>query len=640
MKLSTKIILPIILISALLILLNGCFLAPSEEQPALTLYTVTYNGNENTGGEVPVDATLYKEGDLVTVLGNTGPESLVNTGFDFAGWNTVADASGTARPVGYVFAMGEADVTLYAMWDASPALTLEEPFIGGGGGYVAPPVLLTSIVVLPETMTLFEGESEAILSVTAHYSDGSTAGIALGDCTYASDADGVATVDTGGLVEAVAEGDTIITVTYEDKEDTIEVTVNPILLDYIVVVPETMTLFEGDKKSIKSVTAHYNDGSTAKIPLLTFAGGTPACEIESSDEEVATVLNTGLVTAVEEGTATITVSYTEGSITETNTIAVTVNPILLVYIVVDPETMTLLKWNSESFTITAHYNNGSEADVTSNCTYLTNGPLIARVFSPGVVNSFIGGTAVITAIYTEGDITRIDTIDVTVGPVHNIDQDKYYNTIQAAIDRASDGNTIEVAEGEYVGNLEINVENLTLKSPVQHGAVIQTEAGFSAGSGYGGITILADGVTIDGFRIEQDVVQAVIHTHDTHEATITNNSIIGVSGARPRGIDIGFASAHSDDVLIEGNEFVNLHCGVYVNQGNNLTVEDNAFSDMVEGAVVIDGTWGNTDNILVKDNVATDADYLIFFWAIVGSVTADGNILVNTELTNVIGWLN
>ena len=126
MKLSTKIFLPIILISALLILLNGCFLAPSEEQPAeeqpaVTLYTVTYDGNENTGGEVPVDATLYKEGDLVTVLGNTGPKPLVNTGYGFYGWNTAADASGTARPVGYVFAMGTSDVTLYAQWDVSPA---------------------------------------------------------------------------------------------------------------------------------------------------------------------------------------------------------------------------------------------------------------------------------------------------------------------------------------------------------------------------------------------------------------------------------------------------------------------------------------------------------------------------------------
>jgi len=135
MKLSIKIFLPIILISALLILLNGCFLTPSEEQPAVTLYTVTYDGNENTGGEVPVDANLYKEGDLVKVLGNTGPKPLVNTGYDFYGWNTAADASGTARPVGYVFAMGTSDVTLYAMWDVAPALTLEEPPIGGGGGY-------------------------------------------------------------------------------------------------------------------------------------------------------------------------------------------------------------------------------------------------------------------------------------------------------------------------------------------------------------------------------------------------------------------------------------------------------------------------------------------------------------------------
>jgi hypothetical protein len=36
MKLSTKIILPIILISALLILLNGCFAVPADEEPGVT----------------------------------------------------------------------------------------------------------------------------------------------------------------------------------------------------------------------------------------------------------------------------------------------------------------------------------------------------------------------------------------------------------------------------------------------------------------------------------------------------------------------------------------------------------------------------------------------------------------------------
>jgi len=41
MKVSTKIILPILLISALLILLTGCFLVPPKEEPGYTSGTVT-----------------------------------------------------------------------------------------------------------------------------------------------------------------------------------------------------------------------------------------------------------------------------------------------------------------------------------------------------------------------------------------------------------------------------------------------------------------------------------------------------------------------------------------------------------------------------------------------------------------------
>ena len=39
---------------------------------AASTYSVTYNGNGKTGGDVPTDATAYEAGDVVTVLGNTG----------------------------------------------------------------------------------------------------------------------------------------------------------------------------------------------------------------------------------------------------------------------------------------------------------------------------------------------------------------------------------------------------------------------------------------------------------------------------------------------------------------------------------------------------------------------------------------
>lgn len=77
-------------------------------------YTVTYNGNGNTGGSVPVDSdSPYTSDATVTVLGNSG--SLVKSGYTFLGWNTESDRSGTNYTAGSTFDIND-DVTLYAVW--------------------------------------------------------------------------------------------------------------------------------------------------------------------------------------------------------------------------------------------------------------------------------------------------------------------------------------------------------------------------------------------------------------------------------------------------------------------------------------------------------------------------------------------
>ena len=77
-------------------------------------YTVTYNGNGNTGGSVPTDSGTYAQNASVTVIGNTG--GLVKTGYTFAVWNTAANGLGTSYASGATFSMGTANVTLYAQW--------------------------------------------------------------------------------------------------------------------------------------------------------------------------------------------------------------------------------------------------------------------------------------------------------------------------------------------------------------------------------------------------------------------------------------------------------------------------------------------------------------------------------------------
>ena len=76
-------------------------------------YSVTYNANGATSGDVPTDGTNYSSGATVTVKGNTG--SLAKTGFTWAGWNTKADGNGTDYAENATFTIS-ANTTLYAKW--------------------------------------------------------------------------------------------------------------------------------------------------------------------------------------------------------------------------------------------------------------------------------------------------------------------------------------------------------------------------------------------------------------------------------------------------------------------------------------------------------------------------------------------
>jgi len=185
-----------------------------------------------------------------------------------------------------------------------------------------PEIELTGIEVDPKTMDLVVGKSEAIKSVTATYEiKGSEVPIALGECTYLSDNEEVATIGNDGAftVTAIAEGTATITVEYGGKTDTIEVTVSEFVLELvgIEVEPEEMTLSLPGGLTIGDfvVTANYNDGTDEEV--------TDGCVYGVDDTSVATI-EAGKVTALKVGTATISISYTEGDITKETTLAVIV----------------------------------------------------------------------------------------------------------------------------------------------------------------------------------------------------------------------------------------------------------------------------------------------------------------------------
>jgi len=188
------------------------------------------------------------------------------------------------------------------------------------------PTYLTEIVVQPDTMDLEEGESQSIISVTAYYSDSSTADIPLSYCTYYNYNPSCASVNSSGLITGVSTGTTAILVIYTEstisRTDTVTINVStapttPAILSYIKVLPSVMNLNVGESQTFDSVTAYYSDSSSANVNLT-------ACNYSSSNPDCATISSSGTVTAVSDGSATITISYTEGEVTKTTSVEITV----------------------------------------------------------------------------------------------------------------------------------------------------------------------------------------------------------------------------------------------------------------------------------------------------------------------------
>jgi uncharacterized repeat protein (TIGR02543 family) len=110
---------------------------------AVATYTVTYNGNTNTSGNVPTDGSSpYSSGSSVTILGNSGSPILAKSGFTFAGWNTAANGSGTSYTQGNTFSINS-NTILYARWTAVAPSTPTS--LSGVGGDRALYILFTQL---------------------------------------------------------------------------------------------------------------------------------------------------------------------------------------------------------------------------------------------------------------------------------------------------------------------------------------------------------------------------------------------------------------------------------------------------------------------------------------------------------------
>jgi hypothetical protein len=126
--------------------------------------------------------------------------------------------------------------------------------------------------------------------------------------------------------EQIGENEVEIEVSdqYRSTTQSFTIIVSETILTSIVVDPISMSVKIGESKAITSVTAHYDNDTSALIALS-------SCTYVSDKPGTATVSSSGIIKGIASCTAStaaiITVSYTEDSITKTDTVSVIVtNP--------------------------------------------------------------------------------------------------------------------------------------------------------------------------------------------------------------------------------------------------------------------------------------------------------------------------
>ena len=219
-------------------------------------------------------------------------------------------------------------------------------------------------------------------------------------------------------------------------------------------------------------------------------------------------------------------------------------------------------------------------------------------------------------------------------------------SIQAAVDAASPGDTILVEPGVYAAGIVVTEPNITLRSSEKWGAVI--DGGYAVANGIQAKGD-ADGLIVDGFEIrnlrEHGNSSSCVELYSAGRGSKVLDNHLHHVGQNQTSISNGQSGVvvRQDDVLIEGNYIhdigrttsgdVSRDHGIYANGGGGgagLIIRDNYFGENIEhgwGIQLYPGSWDDfsiLDNQFVGGNPDRDNTHIVLNADLVGEML--GNV--------------
>ena len=373
--------------------------------PGTAIITVTTEDGKKTAtitvtvtqqvGEIRLsaDKTTLKVGGTAKVTANVLPENASNKGVTFtSSHSTVAtvDANGNVQAA------------------SAGTTTITATAADGKGAYGT---ITIKVEDMATGVTLSPTSKELKVNETAQLAASVLPATANQGIKFTSNDETVATVSETGLVTARKEGTAVITATAADGSEksasctikvgatAVDVPVTGITLDQPEITIEVLK----DAKQLKATVEPAN--ATNKDVVFS-----------SSNTNVAVVSNTGLVTAINNGTATITVTSKENPSIMAKCLVKVGAPVLVTDVTVQPAELNLKTDGTYQLSVSVLPSNADERGVT----FESSNTAVATVSASGLITAKGPGTATITVTAKDGSGKKATCTVTVTQPVKGV----------------------------------------------------------------------------------------------------------------------------------------------------------------------------------------------------------------------------
>ncbi|MDO5295014.1 MAG: Ig-like domain-containing protein, partial [bacterium] len=398
---------------------------------------------------------------------------------------------------------------------------------------------LSSITLSSTKIEVAAGIEEAI-TVTGHYSDGTTSDVtAL--ATWSSSDESIAKVITGSKAVGYKAGEATLTATYNEQTATCTIKVSEATVESLAFSGSIGDIVVGNTANLK-VVATMSDGTTKDVTdQVTF---TTNKDSVATVESATTGGTAGKVHGVAAGTATITASF-QG---QSATVDVTVKAVTLTSIALDQTKVTASVGAPVTLKATGSYDDGSTADVTNSAEWSSSDTNVAKV-SQGKITPVAAGTATITA--KVGDVTATCTVTVSAATLESIAIKSDVTPLEILVGQTATVNAV----GTYSdGSTKTLSEGLTWSTDASAIASVSNGTITGVGAGTANIKVSYNGKTSETLSVTVSAAEllslaidpATVSLHKGEEATVKAYGTFTDESSRELTQGLTWSSSKSD----------------------------------------------------------------------------------------------